>query len=127
IKNPAGASQVVASLVQDKNARVLIAINDNLADGRDVSWLWDAEFELLAGQAREIVVSGQRAYDMAVRLQYAGLPASQINAIPHLEKALNYGIASTGGDETLWILPTYTCLLELQKILKSLGYPLSGT
>ena len=127
IKNPAGASQVVASLVQDKNARVLIAINDNLADGRDVSWLWDAEFELLAGQVREIVVSGQRAYDMAVRLKYAGLPARQINAIPQLEKALNYGIASTAGDETLWILPTYTCLLELQKILKSLGYTLSGT
>ncbi len=127
IKNPAGASQVVAALAQDRSARVLIAINDNLADGRDISWLWDAEFEQLAGYAKEIVVSGQRAHDMAVRMKYAGLEAKQINTMPHLDKALNHCLAQTSADETLWILPTYTCLLELQKILKSLGYTLSGT
>jgi len=127
IKNPAGASQVVSSLVNDQSARVLIAINDNLADGRDVSWLWDADFELLADHTKPILVSGQRAQDMAVRMKYAGLPADQIIVVPALAQALRQVLAATGPEETLWVLPTYTCLLELQKILKSMGYTLSGT
>ncbi len=127
IKNPAGASQVVASVAGDPNAKILIAINDNLADGRDISWLWDAEFEQLSTARENVIVSGQRAEDMAVRMKYAGLPPEQIQVVTPLEKALKQALDTTDDQQTLWILPTYTCLLELQKILKSMGYSLSGT
>lgn len=127
IKNPAGASQTVKAVVEDKAARVLIAINDNLADGRDISWLWDAEFEPLKTVGGQIIVSGQRAEDMAVRMKYAGVEADRIIVVPKLEKALRQALNDTKPDETLWVLPTYTCLLELQKIVKTMGQSLSGT
>lgn len=127
IKNPAGASQAISAVVADANARVLIAINDNLADGRDISWLWDADFEQLAGHKFPLVVSGQRAEDMSVRMKYAGLEPQQINTVAKLDKALDEALNMVQPDQTLWILPTYTCLLELQKILKARGYSLSGT
>ncbi|MBS2006897.1 MAG: DUF1727 domain-containing protein [Cyanobacteria bacterium SZAS TMP-1] len=127
IKNPAGASQAVASCVKDEKARLLIAINDNLADGRDISWLWDADFEQLARGKAPIIVSGQRAQDMAVRMKYAGVDQSLISTDPHLANALKHGIDSLGPGETLWLMPTYTCLLELQKIFKSMGHAMSGT
>jgi UDP-N-acetylmuramyl tripeptide synthase len=127
IKNPAGASQAVAAVVSDQNARILVAINDNLADGRDISWLWDADFEQLASQQKPIIVSGQRAEDMAVRMKYAGLPGNLIQTTPKLDKALDQALEMVQPGETLWILPTYTCLLELQKILRAKGHILSGT
>jgi UDP-N-acetylmuramyl tripeptide synthase len=127
IKNPAGASQAVSAVVSDPKARILIAINDNLADGRDISWLWDADFEQFASHQRPIVVSGQRAEDMAVRMKYAGLPADLIQTTAKLAKALDQAVEMVQPGETLWILPTYTCLLELQKILRTKGHILSGT
>ena len=127
IKNPAGASQVVATVAADAGARVLLAINDNLADGRDVSWLWDAEFERLGAYSKELVVSGQRAYDMAVRMKYAGVLPEKISVIPALQEAVRHVLSAAQPDETLWILPTYTCLLELRRIFKAMGYQLSGT
>jgi lipid II isoglutaminyl synthase (glutamine-hydrolysing) len=127
IKNPAGASQVVATVSRNSNARILIAINDNLADGRDISWLWDSDFELLSAHRRTVIISGQRAEDMAVRMKYAGIPVTQIEVVAPLERALRQSLAALQPEETLWILPTYTCLLELQKIFKSMGHVLSGT
>lgn len=127
IKNPAGASQALSAVVADEKARVLIAINDNLADGRDISWLWDADFELLSSHQLQIVVAGSRADDMAVRLKYAGLPTQLIKPIAKLDRALDHALASVEAGETLWVLPTYTCLLELQKILKARGHNLAGT
>ncbi len=127
IKNPAGASQAVSSVVADQNVRVLIAINDNLADGRDISWLWDADFEQLAELNPPLVVSGIRAHDMAVRMKYAGVAPSKISTIPKLSKAFDTALTQTQADETLRVLLTYTCLLELQKVLKSRGLSLSGT
>jgi UDP-N-acetylmuramyl tripeptide synthase len=127
IKNPAGASQTVKAACHDPNARIIIAINDNLADGRDVSWLWDTEFEVLSKHTNEIIVSGKRCYDMATRLKYAGVPEKNIIVKESLKDALLFGIDLTNQNQTLWILPTYTCLLDLQKIVKSLGYSLSGT
>jgi UDP-N-acetylmuramyl tripeptide synthase len=127
IKNPAGASQAVSAVVSDPKARILIAINDNLADGRDISWLWDADFEQFASHRKPIVVSGQRAEDMAVRMKYAGLPADLIQTTAKLDKALDQAVEMVQPGETLWILPTYTCLLELQKILRTKGHILSGT
>lgn len=127
IKNPAGTSQAVSSVVADEHCNILIAINDNLADGRDISWLWDADFEQLGERNRVVTVSGQRAEDMAVRMKYAGTATADITAIPSLSKALDYAVAHTPAGQTLWILPTYTCLLELQKILKARGLSLSKT
>jgi UDP-N-acetylmuramyl tripeptide synthase len=127
IKNPAGASQAVRAAVNDPKARLLIAINDNYADGRDVSWLWDADFEQLSAHDKRIVVSGQRCYDMAVRCKYAGVSPDRIKVVPSLEGALLTALEETTTEQTLWLLPTYTCLLELQKIVRSLGYNLSGT
>lgn len=127
IKNPAGASQAVRAAANDPKARILVAINDNYADGRDVSWLWDAEFELFGAHGRPIVVSGSRCHDMALRLKYAGLDGQNIQVVPSLDQAFRQALDQTAPDETLWILPTYTCLLDLQKITKALGHALSGT
>jgi UDP-N-acetylmuramyl tripeptide synthase len=130
IKNPAGASQAVASCVKDARARVLVAINDNLADGRDISWLWDADFELFGTEARKgshFIVSGQRAQDMAVRMKYAGVDAANITTVPDLRSALEAGLSALEPGETLWLMPTYTCLLEYQKIFKAKGHAMSGT
>jgi lipid II isoglutaminyl synthase (glutamine-hydrolysing) len=127
IKNPAGASQAIRAAVNDPSGRILIAINDNYADGRDVSWLWDAEFELLSEHKRDLFVSGVRAYDMAVRLKYCGISTDKIRVVPSLEQALQTALADTQPGDTLWILPTYTCLLELQRIAKNMGCALSGT
>ncbi len=120
IKNPAGATQTLTALAQNrKDISVLIAINDNLADGRDISWLWDAEFELLANIESDFIVSGQRAEDMAIRLKYAGVSTDRIKCIPDLTEALQKGLKLASPTATLWVLPTYTCLLQLQKIFKS--------
>lgn len=128
IKNPAGATQAVASCLLDEKASLLIAINDNLADGRDISWLWDADFEqLAANHGRHYIVSGQRAEDMAVRLKYAGIDASCIETVPKLAEALHQALAKLQPGQTLWLMPTYTNLLDLQRILKGMGCIMSGT
>jgi len=127
IKNPAGASEAVRAAISDPNCRLLIAINDNLADGRDISWLWDADFEQAAEHKKHITVSGQRSEDMAVRLKYAGIDEKNIVVVSNLQSALFQSLSSTEEGETLWVLPTYTCLLDLQKILKNHGLRLSET
>lgn len=123
IKNPAGATQVfetIAPLVKPAD-RLLLVLNDNLADGTDVSWIWDARFEELniasRAQSRDhiIIASGTRAYDLAIRLKYAGFDPKNIQVEPNLEKALEQ--ARMGLKGKLYILPTYTAMLELQKIL----------
>lgn len=118
IKNPVGATEVLRTVKDDKNGRLLIIINDNYADGRDVSWLWDANFELLSGCKKEIITSGIRASDMAVRLKYAGVDSNNIKPVENIKKALSYSLSSLKENEKLYILPTYTALLQLQSILK---------
>ncbi len=114
IKNPTGASEVLKTV--DLNSQILIAINDNYADGRDVSWLWDADFELLQNTQNPIVVSGIRAKDMALRLKYAEIPTDKIIIIEDLKKAVKFISKSENFDKKLTILPTYTALLKLNKI-----------
>lgn len=126
IKNPTGASEVCKHLSKDPNANFLIIINDNYADGRDVSWLWDAEFEHIAQRSNtktkaQIFISGHRAYDMATRLKYAGVDPKELTVLPDISEALSKANASLSGDELnsspkLYILPTYTALLELEKL-----------
>jgi UDP-N-acetylmuramyl tripeptide synthase len=116
IKNPVGASEVLKLVAGDPKGKLLIALNDNYADGRDVSWIWDAQFEAIP-QTQQVVVSGVRAEDMAIRLKYAGIPESQIQVEPDLSAALKLALSQTTPDETLYILPTYTALLSLHKML----------
>lgn len=123
IKNPAGASMVFQTIAKQikPGDSMLLALNDNFADGTDVSWIWDGEFERLqtSDYRLQIICSGSRAYDLAVRLKYAGNPQENIQIEPNLEKAFN--LAKKGLIGNLYILPTYTALLELQKILVKRG------
>ncbi len=116
IKNPVGASEVLKLVGGDPKGRLLIALNDNYADGRDVSWIWDAQFEAIPPQ-KQVVVSGVRADDMAVRLKYAGIPAENIQVESDLKAALVQALSQTQADETLYVLPTYTALLSLKQLL----------
>ena len=112
IKNPAGASEVLKTINPESN--LLIVINDNYADGRDVSWLWDAEFECLNDFKKQIVVSGVRANDMALRLKYAGVSTDKIKIIHNIKEAIDYVGKCAENDIT--ILPTYTALLKINKM-----------
>ena len=114
IKNPTGASEVLKTV--DLNSQILIAINDNYADGRDVSWLWDADFERLQNVQKPIIVSGIRAKDMSVRLKYAGIPTEKIIIQEDLKTAVEIASGSDKMEENLTILPTYTALLKLNKM-----------
>lgn len=116
IKNPTGASEVLKTV--DLSSNIIIIINDNYADGRDVSWLWDADFEVLKDAKKQIYVSGQRAQDMAVRLKYAGVEGKNIVIIPEIKEAINHVTSSLDINENITILPTYTSLLKMQNIIK---------
>jgi UDP-N-acetylmuramyl tripeptide synthase len=126
IKNPVGASETVrmltSSTTADHGLHLLIAINDKDADGTDVSWLWDADFERLEGHVERAVVSGTRAADMAVRLKYAGVAADRIVAEPDLARALDTALAGLPASDTLYALPTYTAMLELRAELARRGW-----
>jgi len=112
IKNPTGASEVLKTV--NLSSDILIVINDNYADGRDVSWLWDADFELLKDSEKRIITSGTRAYDMATRLKYAGV--ENIKVIPNIHTAIN--TITREAEKDITILPTYTALLEINKFKK---------
>jgi UDP-N-acetylmuramyl tripeptide synthase len=119
IKNPTGCAQILETfLAKEKNKPVLIAINDNYADGRDVSWLWDVPFELLAGQGHHILTSGVRADDMALRLKYAQI---QAEVEPDLAVALEKLAESSKEGDQVYVLPTYTAMLALRKLLQKEG------
>jgi UDP-N-acetylmuramyl tripeptide synthase len=122
IKNPVGANEVMRTLRLESDERGLdiwIALNDQIADGRDVSWIWDADFELLHGSVRSAVCAGSRAPEMAVRLKYAGWPTDAIEVVDGVEDSLDRAIARADG--RLFALPTYTALLELRKLLADRG------
>jgi len=126
IKNPAGANEVLRTLMlesregkEGEGIDLWIALNDRIADGRDVSWIWDADFELLAGGVRRVVCSGTRAPEMALRLKYAGWPEETIEVVPGIEASLDAAVAGSSG--RLFALPTYTALLELRKLLADRG------
>ena len=129
IKNPVGFNEILRTFLADPAERsaappnVLVAINDNAADGRDVSWLWDVDFEMLANASdaqTNFFVTGIRAEDMAVRLKYAELPVRW--AVPDRKEALKLALETTPPGETLYVLPTYTAMLELRKVLSDLGH-----
>ncbi len=122
VKNPTGLNQTLSTLLYDtKSKNLFIALNDNAGDGRDISWIWDAEVEMLADdKARilQVVCSGLRSGDIAVRIKYSGIDASIINIKSNLAEGIELTVGGPG--EVNYILSTYTALFECQKILKGL-------
>ena len=122
IKNPAGANEILRTLgLESDQLDLLAALNDNIADGRDVSWIWDADFELLSSKVRRVTCAGTRAAELAVRLKYAGVPESALEVIPELPAALDRAVMEAGPGR-LFALPTYTALLALRAELSSRGH-----
>ncbi len=126
IKNPAGANEVLRTLLLEAGEEdvradldLWIALNDRIADGRDVSWVWDADFELLAPHVRRVVCAGTRAPEMAVRLKYAGIRPDAIAIEESIPRSLDLALAEANG--RLFALPTYTALLELRELLAKRG------
>ncbi len=116
-KNPAGLNQVLRTITADGSQKdLLLFLNDNIADGRDVSWIWDVDFELLAGVTRSLTVSGTRAWDMALRLKYAGL-GSLLEVEEDAATALRRALRATREDGNLDVIPTYTAMLQVRKLL----------
>ncbi len=123
VKNPSGANEVLRTLALEPGHHDLLGIlNDNTADGRDVSWIWDADFELLAGRVRCATCSGIRAAELAVRLKYAGVEPTRIRVLPDLAAALAAALADAPpGGTPLYALPTYTAMLSLRELLSAGG------
>jgi len=122
IKNPAGANEVLRTLkleAAEGELDLWIALNDRIADGRDVSWIWDADFELLGKVVRRVTCAGTRAPEMALRLKYAGWPEESIVVEPQIESSLDRAVAEA--PDRLFALPTYTALLELHRVLSGRG------
>jgi UDP-N-acetylmuramyl tripeptide synthase len=125
VKNPAGANEVLRTLALEPGQHDLLGVlNDKIADGRDVSWIWDADFELLAGRVRRFTCAGTRAAELAVRLKYAGIEPQRIRVVANLQSALHQATADRAGDGSaapLYALPTYTAMLSLRELLVARG------
>ena len=118
VKNPAGCNQVLEFLQNIREKFILVVcLNDRSADGTDVSWIWDANFEVLAelsGRLEQVIVSGDRAGDMRVRIKYAGIPDAFIQEERNYE-ALVAKLEKT--DKPIFIMPTYTAMLDLRQVV----------
>jgi UDP-N-acetylmuramyl tripeptide synthase len=123
IKNPAGANEVVRTLVSAGAPKLLvIALNDEIADGRDVSWIWDVDFEPLLAGLERLIATGSRGAELALRFKYAGLPAGAVEVVPELDAALDRGLELTPAGSELVALPTYTAMLSLRELVGQRGF-----
>ena len=123
VKNPAGANEVVRTLVAGGAPRhAVIALNDGIADGRDVSWIWDVDFEPLLERLDRVVAAGERAAELALRFKYAGFAEEAIEVVPDLGRALDRGLGLTPEGGHLFVIPTYTAMLELRRIVTERGF-----
>ena len=123
VKNPVGFTEVLRTIgAAEAPSNLLILINDLFADGTDVSWLWDVDFEQLAGRVHYAVCSGMRAEDMAVRLKYAGVEPKRLRVENDPRRALELALEQTDAGETIYVLPTYTAMLHLRDVLHRAGY-----
>ncbi len=122
VKNPAGTNEVLRTLALEPGDHDLLGVlNDQIADGRDVSWIWDADFELLAGRVGRVLCSGSRAADLAARLKYAGIEPGRIEIREDLAGALSEALAAGPAERPLYALPTYTAMLALRELLVERG------
>ena len=116
VKNPAGCNQVVEFLQNIKEKFVLVVcLNDRGADGTDISWIWDVDFEALtalSGRLQRVIVSGDRAADMRIRIKYAGIDDAAIETQTDYAKLVEW---IAGQELPVYIMPTYTAMLELRE------------
>jgi len=126
VKNPAGFDSVIQTVMQAETRKnLVIAINDRYADGTDVSWLWDVDFEALASHQSEInfvICTGLRAEDMAVRLKYAGMDPAKLSVEKDPERAVKQGLRYIQAGDLLYILPTYTAMLQIRGLIARKGH-----
>jgi len=123
VKNPVGFNEVLRTVLPDAGTfRIVLAINDLFADGTDISWLWDVDFEVLTDRPISIVCTGLRADDMAVRLKYANVQRQRIQVEPDVSRALELALLGSEAGETIYMLPTYTAMLETRNLLRKTGY-----
>jgi UDP-N-acetylmuramyl tripeptide synthase len=121
VKNPAGTNEILRTLtLEASELDVLAILNDRTADGRDISWVWDADYEILAGRVRRVTCAGTRAAELALRLKYAGVPEERLHVVPAVPEALDAALADAPGGH-VFALPTYTALLELRDELTARG------
>ncbi len=121
VKNPASLTANLTMLQNRLSLKLLIILNDKIADGTDVSWIWDAKFELLGNaDISWITISGKRAYDMALRLKYADVRCINIEIEPNISKALDLSISKLREGDTLFVLPTYTAMLDIRKDISNI-------
>src|SRR5919106_2165588 len=121
VKNPAGANEVLRTLEAGVPPVLVMALNDGIADGRDVSWIWDVDFEPLLPHVQRIVVTGERAAELGLRLVYGGLSEDRLELEHSLERALDRGLELIDAGTELVVLPTYTAMLSLRGILARRG------
>jgi lipid II isoglutaminyl synthase (glutamine-hydrolysing) len=121
-KNPAGANVTIQTVQLDPAPlHLLVSLNDRTADGRDVSWIWDVDYELLLPRIAHLTVTGDRAYELALRFVYAGFPRERIHIELDVHAALDTALDALEGDAVLYVLPTYTAMLELRSLLVNRG------
>ena len=110
-------------LLEDHPLHLLVLLNDRTADGQDVSWIWDVDYELLldSGRLASLTVGGDRGYDMALRFRYAGFDPQRLSVVPSVSAGLNTALGASETDGHLYVLPTYTALLEFQAVLAERG------
>jgi lipid II isoglutaminyl synthase (glutamine-hydrolysing) len=119
-KNPVGTNETIRVVTQSTDKTTLLVLNDRTPDGTDVSWIWDVDTEKLVERGGTLVVSGDRVYDMALRLRYSQKsPESNLNLIVEqdLRQAIATALEHTPENETLHILPTYSAMLEVREVL----------
>ena len=121
IKNPAAANEALRTLETGVPPVLVVALNDAIADGQDVSWIWDVDFEPILPHVGRVVATGDRAAELALRLVHGGLAEDRVEVVPELERALDRGLGLVEAGTELVILPTYTAMLALRGILTDRG------
>jgi UDP-N-acetylmuramyl tripeptide synthase len=119
-KNPVGTNETIRVVTESSDKTTLLVLNDRTPDGTDVSWIWDVDTEKLVERGGTLVVSGDRVYDMALRLRYSQKSVeSKVNLIveENLKQAIATALEHTPANETLHILPTYSAMLEVREVL----------
>jgi UDP-N-acetylmuramyl tripeptide synthase len=122
VKNPAGFNAAVGALLETgRKPRLLAALNDRDADGRDVSWIWDADFETLAPAVAHAVITGVRGRDLALRFKYAGLPTERIEVVDEWRAAIERAVSLAPKGGEVVVLATYTAMQDLREVLSRIG------
>jgi lipid II isoglutaminyl synthase (glutamine-hydrolysing) len=116
-KNPTSFNESLRTINESHAKNLLIVLNDRIPDGTDISWIWDIDFEILTNRSVKLYLAGDRVYDLALRLRYSNIDVPIENIFENLEDATKKGLVEIKNNETLYILPTYSAMLDVRKIL----------